>query len=559
MRSAIRKRFCTGLAAVVPVLTACVAAPPAEPDRPPPVTVTADLKSPAQMRLQALAEVRLDPSLTFLTHRQRQMLTHLINAAAEMDNVFWFQSYGDPGDLLPRIQAPEQRQLAVINYGPWDRYLGNRPFIDGFGPKPPGAGLYPADMTREEFEATPLVGKQGPRTVIRRHPDGGLLVVPYRDAYREPLEKAARQIAEAAELCDDPFFKRYLTLRARALITDDYAPSDRAWAGLRNNSIDLIIGPVDHYEDQLFGYKAAYAAWVLIRDSASRQRLTRIAGLLPLIRPDLPAAPAYRASPAETVSVPGAFDVLFVSGAANAGPKISIIEMPDDPALRRSSGVRRIYLRNVMHAQFNRIVLPTATALLAEDQRRHADFDAFFDNLLLAELGRSIGPSETISGESLQAVLRERYQVMDQGLRDVLGVFIQGWLQDHGQAQDLDETDHLVTFAATLLGDIRLGDGSPRAVAGAVQFNYLKAFDAVTRDAGTGRYRVHMALMREALATLASQLLVIMGNGDYEAAGRLIESMGDIGPVLRNDLAGLDSAVPVDLVFEQGVGVLGLE
>jgi hypothetical protein len=559
MRSTILKLGSATSAAVWLALAACTAAPPAEPDQIPPETVTTQEINPDGIRLRALVNVRLDPGLAFLTPRQRAMLIHLVDAAAEMDNIFWLQSYGDPAELLDKIRSPDQHRLALVNYGPWDRYSGNRPFLEGVGPKPPGAGLYPPDMTREEFEATGLLGNQDPRTVIRRDPDGGLLVVPYRVAYRDYLERAARHVAEAADLCDDPAFKRYLTLSARALITDDYGPSEQAWATLRNNTVDLIIGPVGHYEDQLFGYKSAYAGWVLIRDPAFSHRLSRIASLLPRIRSELPAAPGYRAGEPLPEPPPGAFDALFLSGAANAGPKSSVIEMPDDPAVRRLVGTRRVYIRNIMQAQFDLVVQPTALATIVEDQRQYVGFDAFFDNLLLAELGRGIGPSETLAGGSPQAALRERFQVIDDGLADVLGVFIQGWLNDHGLADEFDETDHLVTFVATLLRDIRLGNGSPRAVARAVQFNYLKAFDAVTRDPATGRYRVRAGPMREALATLAAQLIVIMGNGDYESAGLLIESMGAIDPVLRQDLEQLDSQVPVGLVFEQGVEVLGLQ
>lgn len=540
-------------------LTGCASTDPAEPEQPLPSAVPIEILSPATVRLWALADIRLDPDLDYLTPRQRAMLRHLIDAAAEMDEIFWLQSYGDREDLLSRLQTREERRLATINYGPWDRYRGNRPFVEGVGPRPPGAALYPADMTREEFAATDLTGKQDSLTVVRRHPDGGLLIVPYRFAYRQPLERAARQLALAADYCDDPAFKRYLTLRARALITDDYEPSDRDWTGLRYNSIDLVIGPVDHYEDQLFGFKAAYAAWVLVRDRASSHQLDRVAAVLPQIRTDLPVAPMYRTEPVAPEMPPGAFDAVFLAGAANAGPKASVIEMPEDPVLRKSLGARRIYLRNVMHAQFDRIVRPTASATINEEQYGLVGFDAYFDNLLLAELGRALGPGQTVSGGSLQLALRERYPVIDDGLADVLGVFIQEWLRDHGQGDGLGDAGHLVTFTAAMLRDIRLGNGSSRAVASMVEFNYLKAFDAVTRDARTGRYHVNPGPMREALGALASQLLVIMGNGDYQAAGRLIDSMGETDPVLEKDLAALAPRVPVDLVLEQGTGVLGLE
>jgi len=541
------------------MLAGCTAKPPLDLGPVPPARVVTAPASPVAERLESLVVVRLDPGFIVLTPRQQGMLLHLIAAAAEMDKVFWLQSYGEPSVLLDSLTTQDERRLVTINYGPWDRFTGNQPLFDGFGTKPPGASLYPPDITRQEFEATVLPGKQDPYTVIRRHPDGGLLIVPYRHAYREQLENAALQLARAADLCDDPAFKRYLTLRARALITDDYVPSDMAWAALRNNSIDLVIGPVGHREDQLFGYKSAYAAWVLSRDPGFSQRLVGIAGLLPHVAADLPVAPAYRAGALAPVSLPGAFDALFVAGAANAGPKVSIIEMPDDPASRRSGGVRRIFLRNVMQAQFDLVVLPTAMRVMVDDQRSQVNFDAYFDNLLLAELGRGIVPAQTVTGASPRAALRERFPMIDEGLAEVLGVFIQGWLEDHGWAGSPDGTDYLVTFAATMLREIRLGNGSPGTAARAVQFNYLKAYDAITRDRATGRYRVHGGPMREALSTLAAQLLVIMGNGDYDAAGHLLQSMGEIDPVLRRDLAGLDAQVPVDMVFEQGVEVLGLE
>lgn len=508
---------------------------------------------------EGLAAVRLEASVAFLTPRQQSMLIHLFAAAAEMDRIFWEQSYGKVRDLLDALDDPAQRRRAAFNYGPWDRFRGNVPIVDGLGPKPPGARFYPADMSREEFLSVDMPAMRQARTIVSRSVNGGLATVPYREAYRPYLEGAARQLAAAADLCDDPAFKRYLTLRARALITDDYRSSDQAWVELRSNVVDLVIGPVDRSEDRLFGLKSAYAAWVLLRDRPWTQRMRRIAARLPDIRRDLPVVTPHQPDDGRPAPLSGVYDAVYLAGAANAGPKAGVIEIAgaDDPVQRRRA--KRLFLHNVMRAQFQRTTLPVGSEMIVRDQTRHLNFDAFMDNALVRDMARGLTPHKEVTGaNSDRSLVRDRLEEIESGSADALGVFILGWLHDRGELAVTDLDDHLVTFVATIIEGIRRG--GPGSRTRIVQFNYLRAFDGLTRDQLTGRYRIHPGRAREAIAALATQLLIIERNGDYEAAQRLAQDMGGIDRTLQQDLkrlSGLD--VPAGLVFEQGPDVLGVK
>jgi hypothetical protein len=416
-------------------------------------------------------------------------------------------------------------------------------------------------MSPEEFASVDMTGIRQPHTVVRRAANGGLVTVPFRDAYRADLERAARHLARAAGFCDDPFFKRYLTLRARALITDDYAPSDDAWAGLRSNIIDLVIGPLDRREDDLFGLKSAFAAWVLLRDRPWAERMDKIARRLPEIGGSLPFTRRYGEGTGTAAPEVKIYDALYVAGAANAGPKSGMPEIYEAGAVHDGTAGERIYLRNVMYARFSVFTLPIGKEMIARDQRSQIRFDAHLANVLLGDLGRDLGPAEHVPGKaSVQTALREHYADIDEGKAGALGTYILGWLHDQRDPAVPGIDSHMVTLVAAMFEDIYRNALSPLGRARIVQFNYLKAFGGVTREPSTGEYRVHPGKAREALASLATQLMFIQGNRDHEAAGRLLRDMGGMDPLLREDLERLSVLrLPVGIIFEQGLDVLGPE
>ena len=355
-------------------LSACQESPPPEADpvalQPEPAPEPAPALESDLIRLDAYAPVRLVADLGHLSDDQRRMVALLIEAADEMNGLFWRQAYGEPDALLASIESENARRYAHINYGPWDRLDGNAPFLDGVGPKPPGANFYPRDMTAEEFEAADIPDKQSLYTLIRRDDEGGLVSLPYHQAYSDTLARVAGLLRQAADLAVSSEFAGYLRERARALETDDYQPSDLAWMDMKDNAVDVVIGAIETYEDQLFGYKAAYEGYVLIKDQAWSERLSKFAAFLPELQRNLPVPDAYKTEEPGTDSDLNAYDVVYYAGDCNAGSKTIAINLPNDEAVQLQKGTRRLQLKNAMRAKFDRILLPIADVLIDPDQRR---------------------------------------------------------------------------------------------------------------------------------------------------------------------------------------------
>jgi hypothetical protein len=438
---------------------------------------------------------------------------------------------------------------------------GNKPFLPGFDPKSPGAEFYPADMTREEFEAAELPDKRSWYSLIKRDLSGQLVSVPYHLAYRSELSQAARLIGQAAELVDDPSFKRYLTLRARALITDDYQPSDLAWMDMKSNTIDVVIGPIEQYEDRLFAYKTAYEAYILLKDLEWSRRLERFSRFLPALQAGLPVSDLYKSEQPGSDSELNAYDVIFYAGHSNAGSKTIAINLPNDEQVQLAKGTRRLQLKNAMQAKFDKIMLPIAAELIAKDQQKNVVFDAFFANTMFHEVAHGLGLKNTVNGKgTVRAALREHQSAMEEGKADILGLYMITWLHEQGELPETDLLDYYVTFMTGIFRSVRFGSTSAHGQANMVRFNFFRSYDAFARDPGTGRYRVDLDKMKIAMDSLSTQLLVIQGNGDHAAAGRLLSQMGMVTPDLKRDLDRLASAeIPVDVVFVQGADVLGLE
>jgi len=512
----------------------------------------------APVRPGIYSSFRLDPPLDHLGDNEREMIGLLIDAAAIMDELFWHQAYGDRDTLLTGIDDEDTRDFAVINYGPWDRLAGNQPFIPGVGPKPAGANYYPADMTDEAFEALADPAKQSLYTLIRRDDDGDLMVVPYHQQYAEPLAEAADLLRQASELSDSEDFARYLRLRADALVSDDYQPSDMAWLDVRDSNVELIIGAIETYEDQRYGYKAGYEAYVMIKDHAWSERLSRYAAFLPDLQRGLPVPDAYRAESPGTDSDLNAYDMLYYAGHSNAGSKTIAVNLPNDEEVQLARGTRRLQLKNAMRAKFDAILEPLADILIAEDQRQHIQFDAFFGNTMFHEVAHGLGIKNTVDGSgTVREALREHASPHEEGKADVLGLFMVRELLERGEMEG-ELMDYYVTFLAGIFRSVRFGAASAHGRANMMRFNYFAEMGAFERD-NQGRYRVIEGRFSEAVDALSRDILTLQGDGDYARAGRMLDEMGIIGPELQADLDRIDQAgIPVDVVFEQGREVLGL-
>ena len=515
-------------------------------------------------RLAKYATFRLTADLSSLTDNQRSMIPILIEAAREMDEIFWWQTYGNGDSLLASIQNPDVRRLVQMNFGPWDRLDEDAPMFQNVGPKSPGANFYPADVSREELTAALEADTDEARalaslyTLVRRGAERTFVSLPYHEAFAEPTERASEKLREASRLADDPGLRRYLELRADALMTDDYRASDMAWMDMKNNTIDIVIGPIETYEDQLFGKKASHEAYVLIKDRAWSERLSRYASLLPQLQRALPVSDAYKQETPGTDSDLNAYDVIFYAGEANTGAKTIAINLPNDEMVQLQKGTRRLQLKNALQAKFDSILVPIAETLIAEDQRDHITFDAFFANVMFHEVAHGLGVKNTITGRgTVREALKEHASAMEEGKADILGLYMVTQLAEDGEWTDSGVRDNYVTFLASIFRSVRFGASDAHGRANMVQLSYLQQAGAFTRDQNSGAYRVDFDIMEQAIAALAEVILTLQGDGDYDAVGQLLRDQGVVPEDLEDDLDRLTAAgIPVDIVFEQGPAVL---
>ena len=515
-------------------------------------------------KLTKYTEVTLTSDLGALSEKERRMIPLLIEACQAMDGVFWQQACGSRDSLLAGISDTTLRHFAAINYGPWDRLNGNAPFLSGAGPKPPGAGFYPVDMTKEEFEqACAASPKQAAAlrslyTVVRRDAGGKLVAMPYREAFAPEVQRAVAKLREAAALAEDAGLKRYLELRAKALLSDDYLASDLAWMDMKTNGLDCVIGPIETYEDALFGYKAAHEGFVLIKDKAWSARLARYAKLLPALQEQLPVPAEYKQEKPGSNSDLYAYDAVYYAGDANAGGKTIAINLPNDERVQLRKGARRLQLKNAMRAKFDRILVPIADRLVAEDQRKHVQFDAFFAGVMFHEVAHGLGIKQTINGKGkVREALKDLAGAMEEGKADVLGLFMITKLKEMGELGDADLMDNYVTYLAGLFRSVRFGAADAHGRANLAEFNFFQERGAFSRDAATGTYRVDAAKMQAAVIAYSDTVLKLQGNGDYDGVAAFLPKAGEMAPTLKEDLGKLAAAeIPTDIVFDQGMDVL---
>lgn len=528
---------------------------------PPAAQAKSDAQSYAEHQLAEYAPVKLTSDLSGLNDNQKKMLVLLIDASKIMDDLYWKQGFGDKSALLAKIPDSATRELAEINYGPWDILNDNKPFVAGYGPKPDGSNFYPADMTKAEFETADLPGKKGLYTLLRRDAKGKLEVVPYHVAYADELHRAAALLREAAPLAADAQFGAYLNMRADALENDNYQPSDFAWMDMKHNPIELVIGPIETYEDKLYGYKAAYEAYVLIKDKAWSDRLARFAQFLPDLQKGLPVPEKYKQEKPGTDSDLNAYDVVYYAGNSNAGAKTIAINLPNDEEVQLKKGTRRLQLKNAMRAKFDQIMVPIAKELIVPDQVKNVTFNAFFENTMFHEVAHGLGIKNTINGKgTVRKALKEYASSFEEGKADIVGLYLVTKLHKAGELTEGSIEDNYVTFLAGIFRSVRFGAADAHGKANMIRFNFFKERGAFTRDEKTGKYRVNFDKMKDAMDALSDTILELQGNGDYDKAAQMMKDMAVIHPQLQADLDRLSKAnIPVDVVFDQGVKVLGLE
>jgi len=522
-----------------------------DPVKPEPVKPHADL-------LNKYATFRLTADISHLSEQQRQLLPKLIAAAQIMDQLFWLQSFGAKQSFLDGIKDQRLRTFADINYGPWDRLDGDQPFMPGYGDKSLGANFYPHDLDKADFEANGTQAMKDLYTYVVRNEQGELAAEAFHVRHAKALKQAADLLLEAAELAEDAGFKKYLQLRANALQNDQFRASDLAWMDMKNNAIDVVIGPIETYEDQLFGYKAAYEAYVLIKDLAWSERLAKFAAFLPQLQAELPVADAYKTETPGTDSDLNAYDAIFYAGHSNAGSKTIAINLPNDETVQLEKGTRRLQLKNVMQAKFEKILVPIARELVAPEQQKHITFNAFFANTMFHEVAHGLGIKNTINDQgTVRTALKEYASAIEEGKADILGLYMVEKLHAMGELEEGELMDYYTTFMAGIFRSVRFGSSSAHGVANLLRFNYFAEQGAFSFNETTGQYTVDAEKMSQAIASLSQKILTHQGDGDYAAVADWFTSDGVISPALAASLEKVNQAgIPVDVVFEQGMKYL---
>ncbi len=512
-----------------------------------------------QNRLAIYAPFELTADVSHLSVKEKQMLPILFEIADIMQEIYWEQTIGNKEAFFNKITDENTKKFAKINYGPWDRLNGNKPFIKEIGTKPAGANFYPADMTKKEFEAIEDPNKTSLYTLIRRNKAGDLKVVWYHEAYAEKLQKAHDLLLKAADLAEDEGLKKYLTLRAEALITDDYQPSDFAWMEMKNSNIDFVVGPIENYEDALYGYKAANESFILLKDLDWSKKLAKFGAMLPELQKGLPIEDEYKKEIPGANADMNAYDVIYYAGDCNAGSKTIAINLPNDEEVHLKCGSRKLQLKNAMKAKFDKILVPIAEILINPKQLKHVTFNAFFENTMFHEVGHAMGIKNTIDGsQTVREALKEKYSSIEEGKADIMGLYLVTKLYEMGELTEGEVMDNFVTFFAGIFRSSRFGAASAHGKANMMRFNYFAEKGAFTQDK-KGYYTINFDKMHKAMISIMQEILHIQGDGNYEAAAKWIKEEGIIKEMLQKDLNRLGSAnIPVDIVFEQGPDKLDL-
>lgn len=516
--------------------------------------------SPYQALADQYAEFTLTTDTSTLTENEKQVIPLLMKAADVMEVIYWQNAYGNRAALLDTVQDPYLAKYIAINYGPWDRLNGNAPFIPGVQAKPLGANFYPTDMTTEEFEALKDPRKTEWYSILRRDENGNLKVVPFHEAYPAETAQAADLLKQAAALTEDAELKNYLNLRAAALLSDDYLASDLAWMDMKNNTLDIVIGPIETYEDALFGYKASHSGQVLVKDKDWSKKLALYAGYLPKLQENLPVEAAYKKEKANANPDMNVYEVIYYAGDCNAGSKNIAINLPNDPRVHAAKGSRKLQLKNAMQAKFDNILVPISQLVITPEQQKHIRFDAFFENTMFHEVAHGLGIKYTLKNkQDIRTALKDNYTSIEEGKADILGLYCITKLAEWNVLENKDLMDNYVTFIAGIFRSCRFGAASAHGKANMMQFAHFIESGAITQDPETGYYTVNFEKMKADITAIAREYITLEGDGNYEKATQLIQEKGIVSPALQKDLDKIANAgIPKDIFFKQGAEVLGL-
>ncbi|MBK7994027.1 MAG: Zn-dependent hydrolase [Blastocatellia bacterium] len=513
--------------------------------------------------LAKYAPVPLQASIKALPVSEKKALEKMVEAARALDLLYWKQRSKHGLDLLASLEKSnselekDQLHYLKINYGPYDKSDGDKAFI-GTKSMPSGATFYPEDLTKEEFERYldkhPEVKEdfQKINTIIKREGDK-LVAVPFEEIFHLELTKTANALREASRLTRNVAFKKYLDLRADALLSGTFRNSDFAWIDVRDGFLDIVIGPIEVYDDSLLGLKASYEAMVLVRDVAASEKLKVFEQKMDNLQQNLPVTTDLQPKEKPTATPISIFDVAYAAGASNVGVKTVAASLPNDEVVIKEKGAKKLFYKNIMLAKYEKILLPIAEEMVDPKLLPFITDEAFFNNVLGHELAHTLGlkfvrkegkDTET----AIRIALKDTYSSIEEAKADIVGIYAVSYLTKKGVLTPQQEKQSFATYLAGTFRSIRFGSGDDHARANIIQFNYLRERGAITYDEKTGLFGLDFDKFRASIRSLSEFLLTVEGRGDYESARQTLDRQGRLDKATEDNLKRLDK-IPVDIEF----------
>jgi hypothetical protein len=512
-----------------------------------------------QKKIDQFAPTVLKYDSTILSAHENIVLHKLYEASKIIDDIFLEQVYSGNENIQKNLMiqssmdARPQLEYFKMMAGPFDRLDHNKPFIGNFK-KPEGANFYPEDMTKEEFQE---FIKQNPDleksfisefTVIRRI-NGKLTAIPYSEFYKDKLSKAAALLREAAEYADNETLKNYLNLRAKAFETNDYYESDMAWMDLKNHNIEIVIGPYEVYEDELFNYKASFESFVTIKDPVDSKKLDRFASYLGEMEEHLPIPEEYKNKERGSESPISVVNEVYTAGDTKAGVQTLAFNLPNDERVRKAKGSKKVMIKNLHEAKFEKLLMPIAEIVLDKDELKYVTFDGFFNHTLMHEMTHGIGPGFIkVNGKNteVKTELKETYSKIEECKADILGMYMNVFMIKKGVFPKEFEKEIWVSNLAGIFRSVRFGINEAHGAGNAIIYNWLLEKGGYVYNEKTQKVSVNFDKIYPALEQLATKILTIQATGSYEGANELIKNYAVNSPsmsVLREKLNNL----PVDI------------
>jgi hypothetical protein len=506
--------------------------------------------------LSKLARIEMNPDVSYLTAEEREVVNLLIQAAGYMNEIYKRQTTPGYDQLRSDLAAKNDKGLLErfdAFFGPWDPINDGEPFFGG-KPKPAGAGFYPADLTKEEFDkylaANPSEREAltSPYTVVKRQGDK-LVAVPYSQEYKQWLEPAAKLLEQASEKTTNPSLKKFLALRAQAFRTDDYFESELAWMDLKDTPIEVAIGPYEVYTDELYGRKTAFEAFVTLRDPKESQALDVYKGELRGMEENLPVESKYKNFQRGFESPIAVADQIHGGGDNVPGVQTVAFNLPNDERVREAKGAKKVILRNVLGAKYDRILKPMASLTLVSDQADDVTQRYMFMETLFHELAHSLGPgSITVNGRktTVDQELKELGSGLEEAKADVMGAWNILYMMDKGILPNAERRQIRATYVAGLFRAMRFGVGEAHGKGAAMQYSFIRDRGGIVWDEGAKRFRVDETKIDGAIRDLVGEIVRMQGNGDYAGVKAFLDKWGKLDPQAQGVIDTM-KAIPVDI------------